>query len=557
MRLHLLLAVLLAALACSAYRSGNGPVPAPASSDAELLRGALVTRCRDAQPPLRARCRQAARLYGPKPRSLWWTAQGPSPQAVSLTAALRDAESRGLDPAHYDLPVAAGATTEGAGALPLAGAAWAARDVALSLAALRFVSELSVGQVKPREAGFALVPDAGAHDLLADVRALARATNVAAALDTIDPPFTSYHLLEQALARYRRLARDPGIVFPLLSGTVRAGQPFAQAAALRLRLAATGDLPEAAVQHGTAVYDRTLAAGVARFQSRHGIAPDGILGPATASALAVPLGARARQIELALERFRWLPHRFAAAPLAVNIPEQRLFAVREVEGRYQRADDLLSMRVIVGEAWQRQTPVFSSEIRTVVFWPFWDVPASIVQEEMLPALRRDPRYLERQQLDIVEAYGSESPALAPTPENLERLASDALRLRQRPGPHNALGLLKFLLPNPYQVYLHGTPAPGLFALDRRDLSHGCIRVEGPVALARYVLRDDPEWTPERIDASVAGPETQVVRLSHPVPVYVLYLTAVPRADGGVRFYPDVYGLDAKLLELLAALPDAG
>ncbi|HEM45567.1 MAG TPA: murein L,D-transpeptidase [Alphaproteobacteria bacterium] len=410
-----------------------------------------------------------------------------------------------------------------------------------------------MGRVPPPHAGFEVVPQAEAHDLVADVAALAQTDDIEAALDAMDPPFVAYGLLEVALARYRPLARDPSLTVELSDRIVRAGDALPEAAALRRRLRATGDLREAPDTPRPGLYDATLAVGVRRFQRRHGLAPDGILGPNTAAALAVPLAERVRQIEFALERFRWLPHRFASPPIAVNIPELRLFAVREKDGRYVRSDEDLSMRVIVGEAWERQTPVFHSDLQRIVFWPYWHVPSSIVREEMLPATLLDPGYLERQHLEIVARYGADE-TLPPSPDNLARLGRDELRLRQRPGRHNALGLVKFLLPNPYRVYLHGTPEPWLFDEERRALSHGCIRVEDPLALARYVLRDEPGWTPARIERALAGPDTLEVDVTRPIPVYVLYVTAVSRPDGSVHFFEDLYGLDSWLRILLDGIP---
>lgn len=539
-------------------RRAVGAEPGSASLDAkpppgpgpELLREAWAARCSaQTRPSLRVRCEQAARLYATTARALWWTAAGPSPQAQALSAALRDAAKRGLEPAHY----AAGARAARPAAAPVSPAEQAERDVTLSIAALRFASDLQVGRVPPPDAGFAVLPQADAHDLLADVVSLARAQDVEAALDAMDPPFAAYGLLESALAHYRALARDASLTVALPDRIVRPGEPLREAPALRRRLAATGDLRAKVADPDAPVYDTPLAAAVRRFQRRHGLSPDGILGPDTAAALAVPLAERVRQIEYALERFRWLPHRFASPPLAVNIPELRLFALREEGGRYVRSDEDLSMRVIVGEAWERQTPVFHSDLQRIVFWPYWHVPSSIVREEMLPAILRDPGHLERQQLEIVARYGADE-TLPPSPDNLARLGRDELRLRQRPGRHNALGLVKFLLPNPYRVYLHGTPERWLFAEERRALSHGCIRVEDPLALARYVLRDEPGWTPERIETALAGPDTLELDVTHPVPVYVLYATAVARSDGSVHFFEDLYGLDTWLRILLDGIP---
>jgi murein L,D-transpeptidase YcbB/YkuD len=546
--LALLLVALLAGASCRSESPATVPATAERLADAALLRRTLARRCPADRPaPPGLPCDAAARLYAPATRPLWWTPRGPSPQARALARALRHAASRGLDPLHY----ATGARAVLTSTPPVPPALQAQRDVALSLAALRFVSDLAVGRVKPSEASVDLVPDTTLHDVVRDVSQLARASDVEQRLVALEPPFAAYHRLVGALARYRRLARSPALEVSLPAAAIAPGEALPDAAGLRRRLAATGDLDAASAAGPAGLYDPTLAAGVARFQARHGIDPDGVLGPDTVAALRVPFQARAEQIVLALERFRWLPHAFPAPPIAVNVPEFRLYAMRSDSGFYNGAPDVLTMKVIVGRSWEQQTPVFSARLRRVVFWPYWEVPPSIAREEMLPRLRRDPEYLAQERLDLV---GRDETPLAPTPENLGRLEREALRLRQRPGPDNALGLVKFLFPNPYHVYMHGTPQRSLFAHDRRDFSHGCIRVEDPLALAVHVLRDEPGWTRERVVQAMEGPETQEVRLSHPRPVYVLYLTALAQPDGTVHFFRDVYGLDERLAMLLEELP---
>jgi murein L,D-transpeptidase YcbB/YkuD len=209
----------------------------------------------------------------------------------------------------------------------------------------------------------------------------------------------------------------------------------------------------------------------------------------------------------------------------------------------------------VGRALRTQTPVFVEEMRHVVFRPYWNVPPSILRNEILPVLARDAGYLKRQNMEIVSGAGDDADVLAVTPENIARLRQGTARLRQRPGPDNALGLVKFVFPNDENVYMHGTPAQQLFARSRRDFSHGCVRLEDPVALAQWVLSDQPEWTRERILAAMAGPAPRQVNLSRPLRVILFYTTAaVMPDDGTVRFAEDIYGHDAKLARALGASP---
>jgi len=259
-----------------------------------------------------------------------------------------------------------------------------------------------------------------------------------------------------------------------------------------------------------------------------------------------------RKIELTLERWRWLPP-FRTPPIIVNIPEFRLFAFRTTA---DRSADILQMDVIVGRTFPRaRTPVFVADMTSVIFRPYWDVPRDIMLREELPKIRAHPGYLAAQHLEIVSGATDAATPLPPTPATLDALASGAARLRQRPGPDNALGLIKFDLPNRYDVYLHSTPAQQLFLRQRRAFSHGCIRVSDPVALAALVLRDTPgDWTRARIVAAMNGTQTFRVRLAQPVRVIILYGTVLAKEDGEVLFFRDLYGQDRRLARLLGLPP---
>ncbi len=224
----------------------------------------------------------------------------------------------------------------------------------------------------------------------------------------------------------------------------------------------------------------------------------------------------------------------------MNIPEFRL---RAYDDQFRIA---VTMNVVVGQAYGHHTPVFVNKIRSVIFRPYWNVPLSIAQAEILPAIQGTPDYMAQENLEILDSRGIVASSAGITPEILQQLESGTLSFRQRPGPKNSLGLVKFMFPNEYDVYMHGTPATELFSRSRRDFSHGCIRLEKPAELAAWVLRDNPDWNPQRVRAAMNGDQTEEVTLTHPIPVLIVYGTAIVLEDQMVHFFEDIYGLDAEL-----------
>jgi murein L,D-transpeptidase YcbB/YkuD len=497
------------------------------------------------------------RMYdGPGAAPLWSGDGRPTPRALVAIALLEGAETHGLDPAEYS----AATLRRDAAALERAASsdsvAAARFDVLLSRSVVRLLSHLHEGRVDPRAAGADLPRSGAPADFAAGALELWRAPDLAAALSAWEPPYAAYHALLNALARYRELAADTSLRAPRTGGprALRPGDPYADAPDLRRLLVALGDLEAAnAVTAGdsVAVYDAALADAVALFQQRHGLEPDGVLGPATMAQLRAPLSKRVRQIELTLERWRWLPHRPAQRFLVVNVPEFRLDAFDGPPGGASQ----LAMRVIVGQATGRHgTPYFAGTMREVVFRPYWDVPLRIARNELLPIIRRRPGYMDAEGFEIVRGGEADAVAYPPTRANLARVAAGTLRLRQRPGPKNALGAVKFVFPNPYSVYLHGTPALRLFEHARRDFSHGCIRTEDPTALAAFALRGEAGWDRAEIERAMRAEKTLHVPLQQPIAVYVTYATAVARGDV-VSFFPDLYGRDATLArELMRRAP---
>lgn len=495
---------------------------------------------------------------------LWFAGRAPTRATLALLAELRGAANRGLRAEDYDserIGVDLGrlairpdpAVTD----LPRL-------DVAISIAAARLVADLHAGRVDPRRVGHDLDVPHAKLDVAAAVAALAGTSAVGAVLDDFEPSFRRYELLKAALPRYRTLAAQPTLnaLPPLPARSVHPGEPWEGTTALRALLGALGDLRPATVQAGGAPasgapegtsLDEALVDALKRFQNRHGLAADGVLGRGTWRALTVPLTERVRQIERSMERARWLPPRLSTPPIIVNIPQFKLFAFRTTEDDEQT---LLIMDVIVGRSFPKYaTPVFAADMRHLVLSPYWDVPRSILREELLPKIRANPAWMMRNGYEMVAGPADASPVVPATEENVEALAAGRLRLRQRPGPDNSLGLAKFMFPNRHNVYLHGTPAQSLFTRSRRDFSHGCIRVADPVALAEHVLRDQPEWTRERIEAAMRAGRPTRIPVRTPLRVFVIYATALATEGGEVLFFEDIYGLDARLDRLLAARQD--
>jgi murein L,D-transpeptidase YcbB/YkuD len=498
--------------------------------------------------------RELASLYGSvEAPFLWMDETGrPNPAAREALAWLEDAASEGLDPGDYagaDLGRAA-AALDGEESPDVQ--VLARFDVTLSLHLLRYWRELHMGRIDPRAVGFRMNAPVDDHDFPAMLSEALGAERLGAATEELRPPLALYRGLVAALAAYRRLAADAApLQLDVPKTSVKPGATFDALVPLYQRLVLLGDLPaDTPVPADPGPYEGAIVEGVKRFQLRHGLEPDGVMGRSTFAALNVPLDHRVRQLELALERLRWLPHLDEEGFLAVNIPMFRLWGWGVVPHDGAPAFD---MAVIVGKALNTQTPVFVEEMRPLIFRPYWNVPRSILRGEVLPAIARDAKYLERNDMEIVAGESDEARPIAAGEDGLAGLREGRYRVRQRPGPKNSLGLVKFVFPNDENVYMHGTPAVSLFGRARRDFSHGCIRVEDPVKLTEWMLRDQPEWTRERIVAAMNADRSLQVKLTRPVQVVLFYLTAVVMPeDGSVRFADDIYGHDRRLARALEA-----
>ncbi len=487
------------------------------------------------------------RAYGYVPQ--WFAASAPWRAGL---AELSAAPAHGLETADYDFDWLAAEFSAIAGG-DRAPERAARADVAMTVSLFRFLSDLHRGRVAPARAGFRFESGSKPFDLAASLRTALANGNVHDAVAAAEPLFTLHQRLEAALGRYRLLAAEP---LPPLSdlpkGTrkVEPGGTYAGVAALAERLRRVGDLPADAAAPAGNRYAGALVEAVSAFQDRHGLKPDGVLGRETLAALATPLDVRVRQIELSLERLRWLPELPAGPLIAVNIPSFRLWAFADAH------DDnaaQLSMPVIVGGAVaERKTPVFIGEMRYLEFSPYWNVPPPIQRKEIVPRLARDPGYWQREDFEAVPTGGRGAALTSLDAATLAGLKTGTLRVRQRPGPKNALGGVKFVLPNTMDIYLHGTPAQQLFGKTRRDFSHGCIRVADPPALAAFVLRDQPEWTSERIAEAMDAGKTSTVRIARPIPVVIFYTTAIVDSAGRVMFQSDIYDYDRELESALRA-----
>ena len=483
-------------------------------------------------------------FYAPMGYRLAWSRDGRvTEQARAVIALFESADSKGINAVDYDAARWPGrlATL----AVTPNDTAWARFDLAVSATLMRYISDLHIGRINPRNVRFALDIETKKYYLPRVLSEVMVAADPMTILGGIEPPYEEYRRLQRALVLYRRIAAESEKEPPLpWVKSVQPGETYAGVAPRARMLRRFGALT-APFDETRGVYDGALVEAMKRFQMRHGLDPDGVIGPRGFAHLNVPASRRAQQIVWALERWRWLPMEFDAPPIVVNIPEFRLRAWNDAGAT------ALTMRVVVGKAYNHQTPVFDGLMRYVVFRPYWHVPPSIQRAEIAPRLERDPTFLARNQYEIVTSDGQ--PAGSDVDEAmLRRIRSVDVRLRQLPGPSNALGLVKFMFPNQNNVYLHSTPSQNLFSRERRDFSHGCIRVEDPVALAAWVLRDQPQWTPDAIRAAMNGTtDNQTVVLKRAIPVLIIYATAVATEEGRVYFFEDIYGHDGTLENALA------
>ena len=512
-----------------------------AAALSSLLRGPKPAELRNDEWALVGRLYQGEnRAAVPVP--LWVRGNGFLARAHEFAAMLAAADSIGLEPNDYAVAAVRQQITA---------ASSAARATTLAAAELRLTSsfvalldDLLTGRVDPKsvERGWHIGTNraVAAERILSSVAALRSGKPIGSVLAELRPDYGVYSALVQGLARYRAIASAGGWAQLPDAGVLRVGDSAAAVARLRARLTTEDYLQPAS---GSDVFDPELARSLADFQRRHGLQIDSVLGPQTRRALNVPVERRVEQIDANLERLRWLPADLGSRFIVVNIPAFSLYG-------YVGGERVLTMRVVVGdELVSRRTPIFADTMEYVEFGPYWNVPRSIAVNEILPKVRRDRSYLTRNGFQLLRGWGDDAPVVDAAKLSDDALFSSRFRVRQLPGPGNALGRVKFMFPNDYNIYLHDTPAQLLFDEANRAHSHGCVRVADPRALAEFVLHDRGDWSDDRIRAALAAGRRVRATVRPGVPVYLVYLTAFVR-DGTVAFRDDIYSRDEPLVRAL-------
>ena len=404
------------------------------------------------------------------------------------------------------------------------------------------------GRVAPEALGPEQQAVPKAADLLGALQAAVDFGRVQPVLKSFLPDQTGYRQLRRVLQRYRKIEREGGWA-PLADGTVlRPGGKDARVRHLRSRLVAEGYLDRSHLP-GNDRFDPKLKRALAAFQRQHGLAADGMVGPLTRQALNVPAGVRVRQIELNMERWRWLPRYLGKRYLLVNIADFTLEVIDDER-------TVMAMRVVVGRDYRR-TPVLSAELNKLVLNPHWYVPKTIFTEDLLPAIQKNPDYLQQRGYKVFSNLGPDAEEIA-----LDRIdwqtvdpAHFPYILRKDPGPYNPMGRAKFLFPNKYDVYLHDSPNRSIFSRSKRTFSSGCIRIEKPLELTEYIVKDSPGWSGKRIDAEIESGRSKLINAFVPLPIYIQYWTVWVDSSGKTQFREDIYGRDAVLEQALSKMQD--
>jgi len=466
-----------------------------------------------------------------------------NPRSVAqLLAAIRASELDGLNPADYNLHTLETLLLqrrEGVAGNDLA----CNLDLLLTDSLVRLGYQLSFGKVDPEM----LDPDWNMTRYIEDMDTLVRQAdaietgNVDALLQSLRPQAPAYARMQAALAQYRELQERGGWQAIAAGETLKPGMSGERVAALRQRLVITADMPASA--DDPAAFDTALEAGVRAFQQRHGLEDDGIVGKSTLAALNVPVEQRIDQLRANLERARWVLHDLPDTYILVDIAGFRVTYTRNGEVVWQT-------RAQVGQPF-RKTPVFRARLTYLEVNPTWTVPPTILKEDVLPAIKRDPTYLAKKNMQVIDYDGK--PVDTSTIEWQHYTGRNfPYLIRQGPGPENALGRIKFMFPNKHLVYLHDTPSKSLFGKTTRAFSSGCIRIEHPYELAGLLLEGDPNWNRDKIVAAVASMETRTISLRHPVSIILLYWTVGFTPDGRVIFKQDIYERDPAIIRGLNA-----
>ncbi len=544
------LLLLIALIACFASNSlAQAPPDDIRKSLERAVKSGAVQKTVCPQAPY---CNPSAvtRFYQMRKYEPAWTRDGyPLPVAERLVNAIKTADAEGLQPRDYHLERIESSLgtirqTLARNERPDAGKILET-EFLLSDAYLVYAAHLLNGRVNPETLHadeWTMYPSR--FNLARHLSTALDGGDVEGSLKALQPAQQGYGRLKTALIVYRALAERGG--WPAIPGDGRLekGMKTDRVPVLRSRLKVTGDMP-ATVDHASDLFDEAVEEAVKRFQLRHGLFDDGIVGTRTLRALNVPVDRRIRQIELNLERWHWLPQNMGNPYIMVNIAGYGLEVV-------ENEAPVLTMKIIVGTAFQK-TPVFSGKMTYIEMNPFWNVPHSIATEETLGKIRKNPGFFAKENMRVFTA-GPNGEAVNPASIDWSALSENNFpyRLRQEPGPRNPLGRIKFMFPNKHSVYLHDTSDPQLFRKERREFSHGCIRIEKPMEMAEFVMRGSKEWTIEKIKAVLKTKETTVANLPTPIPVHILYFTAWGNGDGTIHFLEDIYRRDERLNRALLA-----
>lgn len=418
-------------------------------------------------------------------------------------------------------------------------------DLLLTDSFLTYGSHLLAGQVNPETFDPEWIANRRGADMATILQEALVSGKIYESLRSLWPKHEGYTRLYETYQQYRLLLEN-GVRWPFVEAgpKMQLGDHHNRVAILRSRLSDEPELHPGFLAGETNVFDKNLKMAVIDFQSRHGLDMDGVVGPATLAALNISLEEKLERIRLNLERWRWLPENLGYRSVQVNIADFQLKVV-------EHEQTVLEMKIIVGKNY-RQTPVFSDKITYMVLNPTWYVPQSIAVNDKLPLIKKNPRYLAQQKMRVFSGWSADAREINPYHIDWTRVTESnfSYRLRQDPGPNNALGRIKFMFPNRFNVYLHDTPSRELFNKTNRTFSSGCIRIQKPEELALYLLKDDPRWNPEKFRNTLDTMKEQSIRLPEPVPVHLLYWTVFVDDDGVVQFRNDIYGRDAQLANAL-------